>query len=133
MSIAFATNLMNFGGGCLGMTDYWQLRAACRGADPRIFDTRANLVEARKFCGQCPVLAQCRGAGDGAQSGIFAGEWVTNPQAVTSLNRFFEAHGTEHGYRRHLERGERPCDACEQAAYRRVNERSRVRRERVSA
>lgn len=48
----------------------WKDKAACREADPQIFDTEprpgftkkvrtAFLAEARKFCDRCTVISQC--------------------------------------------------------------------------
>lgn len=41
--------------------DPWRARAACRGAEPEVFDGRsaADEVEALGYCRTCPVIAQC--------------------------------------------------------------------------
>lgn len=47
----------------------WQLQAACRGMDVEVFfhpDRERNpyraqrISEAKRICGECPVIAQCR-------------------------------------------------------------------------
>lgn len=60
----------------------WQDEAACRGADPALFDTDASgpdavtaaRTAAEKFCSDCPVLLDCAlDADEHREQGLWAG------------------------------------------------------------
>ena len=85
--------------------DEWKERAACRGADPRIFlypEHRANLTQARKYCDVCPVKNECLEASQlddtnaGTAPGVWAGMGYTDRRARFRAKRKAERGGQEH-------------------------------------
>jgi len=69
---------------------HWRERAACRDADPALFEEHGIvgptkrvpeevLATALKYCQRCPVLAQCRAEADGNQAlrGLLGGVYRT--------------------------------------------------------
>jgi WhiB family redox-sensing transcriptional regulator len=66
----------------------WRTRAACRGADPRVFDaeTAADAEEAKKVCRRCPVRSDCLAFAlrVGAECGVWGGVDLAETAAVAS-------------------------------------------------
>lgn len=125
----------------------WPSRAACIGADPRLFRGRTlparpaaqradaeRLVEARIHCGPCPVRAECltRALSDKLAEGICGGQYIeagkvwrlAEPRPKPEL--IPRPCGTFAAFRRHERRGE-PIDvacaaACSEYKARRYRE-----------
>lgn len=69
----------------------WHRRAACRGADPKIFfPTRKYTNEYNEaimaYCKPCPVQAECGLAGKSESWGIWAGELHSPPEPVPRVD-----------------------------------------------
>ena len=108
------------------MSDLWQNRAVCAGADPDVFFSPKRTNEASALCARCPVVAQCRSFSANDRFGVWAGQSRgdgKNPgPSLTAV--YVEECGTYNAYRRHLRRGEQPCQRC--LAANRFHERERV-------
>lgn len=85
----------------LNRTEPWWRRAACRTADPVLFDERdmsgpvkyapADLKRtAEQYCGVCPVLAQCRAEADEhpTLTGLFGGRYRTYGKTKRNYREF---------------------------------------------
>ena len=115
------------------MSDLWQHRAACAGADPDVFFSSERMGEAAALCARCPVTAQCRSFSANDSFGVWAGQSRGDGKTPgpSLTQRYLEECGTYNAYRRHLRRGEQPCERC--LAAHRFRQRERHQRERVSA
>lgn len=138
------------------MTADWNLRAACRGADPELFDTccAAKTVppDAADLCAGCPVRQQCYdlamstelGTAPTYRFGIFGGaspaqradawpKWATDHGMSPHARRSGLAPcGTAAAYKRHRQHGEPIDEACA-AAYRKRSQDRRDKAKRTRA
>lgn len=77
-------------------------------------------TEAKRICGGCPVIEQCRQMciDLGEMEGIWAGQAASTIQRNHGTGRKERPieHGTERGYRTHRRRGEAPCARCTTAS-----------------
>jgi len=99
----------------------WMTRASCRGKRPEIFAPESqgvgqlNLIdEAIAICQHCPVINECRRYADNPKItyGVWGGQWInrTKNASYEAVDSF--PHGTEAGHKRHVRRGEQPCQQC---------------------
>ena len=119
------------GGG--GVNRDWMHLANCRDyPNPDDFFPTTVGVGANKqvqrviqVCAGCPVIAECLQYQEatGSTFGVWGGRMVRT--RVWGSTNAMPIHGTEAMYRRHQRRGERPCEACRQAASRARDLRSR--------
>lgn len=112
----------------------WRDRAACAGKDVEIFFPQSNspardlwVTEAKRICGGCPVVAECRTFADDTRAeGVWGG--TTDAERWEALKaqgrikargtgggRRPAACGTDAAYRRHALKGEPIDDLCAQA------------------
>ncbi|OMC33963.1 hypothetical protein A5742_14275 [Mycolicibacterium fortuitum] len=111
----------------------WMDEARCADADPDLwFASGSKREEAKRICSQCPVTAECRAAWPDAFGGVWGGEEHTQKNVGPSPTAEWLGipHGTERGYRQHLEKGQIPCDRCQVAqwfAKREREERAKAR------
>lgn len=83
------------------MTDNWRDRAACLGADPRLFDpldgsetnklgtaaeAHPRIQEAIAVCRRCPVRADC-GRHAGKEEGVWAGSYRSKMKAERAAGK----------------------------------------------
>lgn len=71
----------------------WRERAACIGANPRLFDGgSASVEQAAPWCARCPVAAQCRDwAASSRYSGVAAGSaWRRGVELKPAVTRAFD-------------------------------------------
>lgn len=70
-----------------GVDQFWRDHIACRNADPTLFDPPEDneryplypprAVEAAKFCGECPVRAECLAEAIAMEDhGVRGGSWI---------------------------------------------------------
>lgn len=117
----------------------WQQQAACRGAEPSLFNARRGSeplsvsqtrqeYAIRTYCRGCPVLAECLAfANKRRYGGVWGGRVLDPDEAGSGLaappldtDRTVVAepaarhpHGTYQAVRRHRARGEDLCALCE--------------------
>ena len=101
--------------------DAWRDAAACRTVGPAVL----------QVCAACPVIDDCRNwvLRHPEDHGVWGGWSEADRQGRPVRAR---THGTRKSYIRHLERGERPCEACAEASRRYSRERywkAKARRE----
>lgn len=109
----------------------WHKRAKCRsmfpeGGDNIFFPQRGEVTRsnypAKQICVTCPVKEECLEAG-GTQQGIWGGlsqrqrkRLFRVPRTVSvDPTRASVTCGSEAGYKRHTRKGEKPCEACNDA------------------
>lgn len=103
----------------------WRNRALCAGdhspddwfADP----TTPRGQRAERICSMCPVRQGCTSYARAAKEPY--GRWGDK---ISRSLRLPPECGTASGYRRHLQEGETPCDACRRAEADYRSERRRV-------
>lgn len=111
------------------MTEVWQDRALCDGADPEIFFTggeaRNAYSIARKWCALCPVVTECGeyAITNNIQYGMWGGMSEAERQRVAARGRYAAFDGQPHGdkagtvagYYRERRAKVDPCDPCRDA------------------
>lgn len=103
------------------MSIEWQAEAACRYSDVNQFVVEHNSAltdEALKICGNCRVIDRCRAYALNLPSpyGVWGG--MTGPQLRAEKRKTPSPirHGTETGYKQHLNRKEPACSLCRAAS-----------------
>lgn len=116
----------------------WMEDARCVGAPLEMFfpDIGESSAKARRVCAKCPVKAECLQYGLGELTGIWGGTTdkerrVIRRNGAPPKKKGVAKCGTYSGHTAHRARGEKPCDACEEA--RRVYEREYRDRKRRGA
>lgn len=136
------------------MTADWNINAACRQADPDLFDTcsAAKTVppDAAAWCTSCPVRQQCydlamsveAGTSEHYRFGIFGGaspaqraeawpQWATDHGVSPhALRAGLAPCGTPAAYKRHKQHGEPIDEACAEA-YRKRSQAQRDKAKRT--
>lgn len=99
------------------MRDDWKLLGACRDLSPDMFYPGSfdyeTVIQAKRVCAVCPVLAVCREVGLGEQHGVWGGmtERERRRERVLRGRRQVQ-HGTRSMYQTEIEQGLEPCLEC---------------------
>lgn len=135
-------------------TATWMPRALCRGQVDRMVPQRYNenghrvhpddyeaaVIHAKKLCDVCAVQAPCRSYGLAVSRrvedhGVYGSLTMEEREQLIGYSMRFNPLsavqrpcGTAGAYRRHMRRGEQPCDLCR--AFRAEDQRERRHRKR---